>query len=122
MLNTWLETVQVSPIDGMDLTATIDIDLQDITEKELLDGVKEFDAAVGAAGAIAVLGERPSITVCAGATMIGVAILIAALSPERAAKKPPQLCFCRINRKANLLCHCPASCAKYQLTPGTNQL
>lgn len=43
--NKYLETVQVEPIDGMDITTTIDIDLQDITEKALLDGVREFDAA-----------------------------------------------------------------------------
>lgn len=45
--NSYMETVQVEPIDGMDITTTIDIDLQDIAEKALLDGVKEFDAAVG---------------------------------------------------------------------------
>jgi cell division protein FtsI (penicillin-binding protein 3) len=42
-----METVQVEPIDGMDITTTIDIDLQDIAEKALVDGVREFDAAVG---------------------------------------------------------------------------
>jgi cell division protein FtsI (penicillin-binding protein 3) len=45
--NKYMETVQVEPIDGMDITTTIDVDLQDIAEKALLDGVKEFDAAVG---------------------------------------------------------------------------
>ena len=45
--NSYMETVQVEPIDGMDITTTIDIDLQDIAERALLDGVKEFDAAVG---------------------------------------------------------------------------
>ena len=45
--NTYMETVQVEPIDGMDVTMTIDVDLQDIAEKALLDGVKKFDAAVG---------------------------------------------------------------------------
>ena len=45
--NHYMETIQVDPIDGMDVNTTIDIDLQDITEKALLDGVKQFDAAVG---------------------------------------------------------------------------
>ena len=45
--NTYMETVQVEPIDGMDINTTLDIDLQDISEKALLDGVKEFGAAVG---------------------------------------------------------------------------
>jgi len=45
--NSYMETVQVEPIDGMDITTTIDVDLQDIAEKALLDGVKKFDAAVG---------------------------------------------------------------------------
>ncbi len=47
--NKYLETVQVEPIDGMDVNSTIDIDLQDITEKALLDGVHEFDAATACA-------------------------------------------------------------------------
>jgi len=45
--NSYMETVQVEPIDGMDITTTLDVDLQDISEKALLDGVKKFDAAVG---------------------------------------------------------------------------
>ena len=45
--NSYMETVQMEPIDGMDITTTIDVDLQDIAEKALLDGVKQFDAAVG---------------------------------------------------------------------------
>ena len=47
--NKYLETVQVEPVDGMDINTTIDIDLQDITEKALLDGVREFDAATACA-------------------------------------------------------------------------
>ena len=47
--NTYMETVQVEPIDGMDITTTIDVDLQDIAEKALIDGVREFDAAEGCA-------------------------------------------------------------------------
>ncbi|MEI8086955.1 MAG: penicillin-binding protein [Paludibacter sp.] len=45
--NKYMETVQVEPIDGMDINTTIDINLQDISEKALLSGVHEFDAAVG---------------------------------------------------------------------------
>ena len=45
--NSYMEDIKVDPIDGMDITTTIDVDLQDIAEKALLDGVKEFDAAVG---------------------------------------------------------------------------
>ena len=45
--NSFMETIQIEPIDGMDITTTIDVDLQDIAEKALLDGVKEYDAAVG---------------------------------------------------------------------------
>ena len=45
--NSYMNTVQVEPIDGMDITTTIDVDLQDIAEKALMDGVKKFDAAVG---------------------------------------------------------------------------
>jgi cell division protein FtsI (penicillin-binding protein 3) len=45
--NNYMETIQVEPIDGMDINTTIDIDLQDIAEKALVDGVTEFDAAVG---------------------------------------------------------------------------
>ena len=45
--NTYLDNILVEPIDGMDINTTIDVDLQDISERALLDGVKEFDAAVG---------------------------------------------------------------------------
>jgi len=45
--NTYMENVQVEPVDGMDITTTIDVDLQDIAENALREGVKKFDAAVG---------------------------------------------------------------------------
>jgi cell division protein FtsI (penicillin-binding protein 3) len=45
--NTYMENVQVEPIDGMDITTTIDIDLQDIAEKALVDSLKSFDAGSG---------------------------------------------------------------------------
>jgi len=45
--NRWEETVQVEPIDGLDILTTIDIDLQDIAEKALVDSLKSFDAETG---------------------------------------------------------------------------
>ncbi|MFA6580408.1 MAG: penicillin-binding protein [Paludibacter sp.] len=45
--NTYMETVQVEPIDGMDVTTTIDVDLQDIAEKALVDSLRSFDASSG---------------------------------------------------------------------------
>jgi cell division protein FtsI (penicillin-binding protein 3) len=45
--NTYMETVQVEPIDGVDITTTIDIDLQDIAEKALIDSLRSFDAGSG---------------------------------------------------------------------------
>ncbi|HON02449.1 MAG TPA: penicillin-binding protein [Paludibacteraceae bacterium] len=45
--NTWQETVQVEPIDGIDVITTIDVDIQDIAEKALLDSLRSFDAQEG---------------------------------------------------------------------------
>jgi cell division protein FtsI (penicillin-binding protein 3) len=45
--NSYMETVQVEPIDGKDIITTIDIDLQDIAEKALIDSLKAFDAKTG---------------------------------------------------------------------------
>lgn len=45
--NTYMETIEVEPIDGMDITTTIDIDLQDIAEKALLDSLISFNASSG---------------------------------------------------------------------------
>ena len=45
--NTYMETVKIPPIDGVDITTTIDIDLQDIAEKALLDSLRSFDAGSG---------------------------------------------------------------------------
>ncbi|MFT3754252.1 MAG: penicillin-binding protein [Paludibacter sp.] len=45
--NTYMETVQIEPIDGMDVNTTIDIDMQDICEKALVDSMKSFDAGSG---------------------------------------------------------------------------
>ena len=45
--NHYEETIQLEPVDGMDILSTIDIDLQDIAEKALVDSLKSFDAASG---------------------------------------------------------------------------
>ncbi len=45
--NTYMENVEVEPVDGMDITTTIDIDMQDIAERALEDSLKSFDAAAG---------------------------------------------------------------------------
>ncbi len=45
--NRWEETIQVEPINGLDLVTTIDLDLQDLAEKALVDSLKSFDASTG---------------------------------------------------------------------------
>lgn len=45
--NTYMETVQVEPVDGMDINTTLDVDIQDICEKNLVDSLKSFDAGSG---------------------------------------------------------------------------
>lgn len=45
--NTWQETVELEPSDGMDIVTTIDIDLQDISEKALLDALNTYNAQSG---------------------------------------------------------------------------
>lgn len=40
----WTNVTEIEPIDGMDVRSTIDIRIQDITEKALLDKLKEIDA------------------------------------------------------------------------------
>lgn len=45
--NRWENIVQVEPIDGLDIISTIDVDIQDIAEKALLDKLKEIDAQTG---------------------------------------------------------------------------
>lgn len=45
--NRWEEITQVEPVDGMDIVSTIDVDMQDITEKALLDKLKEIEAQTG---------------------------------------------------------------------------
>lgn len=45
----YITTTEVEPVDGVDITTTIDIDIQDITEKALMDKLIEIDAASGTA-------------------------------------------------------------------------
>ncbi len=45
--NRWEEVVQVEPIDGMDIISTIDVDMQDIAEKALLEKLHEIQAQTG---------------------------------------------------------------------------
>ena len=45
--NRYEETVQVEPINGMDVLTTIDLNMQDIAEKALTDSLRSFDAAMG---------------------------------------------------------------------------
>ena len=45
--NKWEEIIQVPPVDGMDITTTIDVDMQDIAEKALTDKLKEIEAQTG---------------------------------------------------------------------------
>lgn len=41
------ETVQVEPINGLDILTTIDLDMQDIAEKALVDSMRSFNASTG---------------------------------------------------------------------------
>ena len=59
----WTNVVEVEPVDGMDIRTTIDINIQDITEKSLVDKLKEIDAESGTAVVMEVAtGEIKAIT------------------------------------------------------------
>ena len=59
----WTNVVEIEPIDGMDIRTTIDLNIQDITEKSLMDKLKEIDAASGTAVVMEVAtGEIRAIT------------------------------------------------------------
>jgi len=45
----WTNVVEVEPVDGLDIRTTIDIGIQDITEKSLVDMLKSIDAESGTA-------------------------------------------------------------------------
>ena len=47
VMNKYLNIVDVAPIDGCDLITTIDVGMQDICEKALVDKLKELNATVG---------------------------------------------------------------------------
>lgn len=49
VMNKFLNIVDVPPIDGCDIISTIDVGMQDICEKALVDKLKELDATVGVA-------------------------------------------------------------------------
>ncbi len=46
-MNKYLNIVDVPPVDGCDLISTIDVGMQDICEKALVDKLKELNASVG---------------------------------------------------------------------------
>lgn len=59
----WTNVTEEESIEGMDIRSTIDIDIQDITEKALLDMLKNIDAASGTAVVMEVAtGEIKAIT------------------------------------------------------------
>jgi len=58
-----MNVIDIDPIPGKDIISTIDIDIQDITEKALLDKLKELDAESGTAVVMEVsTGEIKAIT------------------------------------------------------------
>lgn len=59
----WTNVIEVEPVDGMDIRTTIDINVQDITEKSLVDMLKSIDAESGTAVVMEVKsGEVRAIT------------------------------------------------------------
>lgn len=47
VMNEYLNIVDLAPIDGCDIVSTIDVGMQDICEKALVDKLKEINATVG---------------------------------------------------------------------------
>ena len=47
VMNKYLNIIDVPPVDGCDLITTIDVSMQDICEKALVDKLKELNATVG---------------------------------------------------------------------------
>ena len=47
VMNKYLNIVDIPPVDGCDLITTIDVGMQDICEKALVDKLKEINASVG---------------------------------------------------------------------------
>lgn len=49
VMNKYLNIVDVPPVDGCDIITTLDVDMQDICEKALVDKLEELSASVGVA-------------------------------------------------------------------------
>lgn len=49
VMNKYLDIVDIPPVDGCDIVTTIDVGMQDIAEKALVDKLKEINANVGVA-------------------------------------------------------------------------
>lgn len=49
VMNRYLSITDIPPVDGCDIITTIDVDMQDICEKALVDKLKELNAFVGVA-------------------------------------------------------------------------
>lgn len=49
VMNKYLNIVDIPPVDGCDIVSTIDVDMQDIAEKALIDELKEINGTVGVA-------------------------------------------------------------------------
>lgn len=59
----WTNVIEVEPVDGLDVRTTIDINIQDITEKSLVDELRAIDAESGTAVVMEVAtGEVKAIT------------------------------------------------------------
>ncbi|MDR2683530.1 MAG: transpeptidase family protein [Dysgonamonadaceae bacterium] len=60
---TWMNVVDEKPVNGKDIVSTIDIHIQDITEKALVDKLREIDAESGTAVVMeTATGEVKAIT------------------------------------------------------------
>jgi cell division protein FtsI (penicillin-binding protein 3) len=59
----WINVIDEKPVDGNDIISTIDINIQDITEKSLLNKLREIDAESGTAVVMeTATGEIKAIT------------------------------------------------------------
>ncbi|MEG2157180.1 MAG: penicillin-binding transpeptidase domain-containing protein [Bacteroidaceae bacterium] len=47
VMNKYLDIIDVAPIDGLDIQTTIDVNMQDVCEKALVDKLTEINARVG---------------------------------------------------------------------------
>lgn len=56
VMNEWLDIVDIPPVDGCDVVTTINVDMQDICEKALVDKLKELEAVSG----VAILMDVPT--------------------------------------------------------------